>query len=470
MSSDNVDDTSPNPDAGELAPAAISIKDLCKNYISIKRPAARLWEIMSGQNINSGDAIVALEDVSFELKKGERLGIVGENGSGKSTLLKIISGVLSPSSGTAAVKGRVSALLELGAGFNAELSGRDNIIQFCRLHGLSAEESSNAISSIIEFSELGDTIEQPLRSYSSGQGLRLGFACAVHVKPDVLIIDEALSVGDAYFQIKCLNKIRSMLDEGVTFLYVTHEPNAVRALCNRGLWLENGRVRMIGNAKEVSEAYQADMFRRVSDAGLKRDFSEDQEPDAEIEDEASKTIVGGVSEERASAFIRRVSTLRTGSGELRIDDVEILDSFSTPTIHVPFESELNIRIHFSYLSRICDQVDIGVGIADSRGVEIIHHSLASIGRDAREIGIGKAGVIDLRSKNVLCPGQFSVNVGANTLVSHPTLTGQKLVGSVFDLCIGAAEFEVQQPRERSALNLWGIVRSEFKLEIQSARK
>src|SRR5262245_19848508 len=189
--------------------SAIEVQNVSKLYHTYSNPQHRLLEILSGGRKRYARETRALDSVSFTLEQGARLGIVGENGSGKTTLLKVLAGVLTPSSGSVQVHGRVSALLDLGAGFNPQLPGKENIRQFCMLHGMRREEIEEAIPNIIKFSELKDAIDHPVKTYSSGMAVRLGFSCAVYVKPDIFIVDEALSVGDAYFQNKCMHIIKS---------------------------------------------------------------------------------------------------------------------------------------------------------------------------------------------------------------------------------------------------------------------
>lgn len=247
----------------------IELTNVSKIYQTYSSPQQRMLELLSGGRKRYAREVRALDGVSLSLERGSRLGIVGENGSGKSTLLKVLSGVLMPSSGTVRVEGRISALLELGAGFNPELPGRENIRQFCVLHGMSRAEIDEAVPDIIQFSELRDAIDHPVKTYSSGMAVRLGFACAVYVEPEILIVDEALSVGDAYFQNKCLHKIKSLLDRGTTFIYVTHAADSIRSLCQQGIWMDKGRVRLSGPSTTVGAEYQKEIFRRMAQSGLK---------------------------------------------------------------------------------------------------------------------------------------------------------------------------------------------------------
>jgi lipopolysaccharide transport system ATP-binding protein len=201
----------------------------------------------------------ALQDISFTIRQGETVGIIGRNGSGKSTLLQLICGILAPSSGKVQVKGRVSALLELGSGFNPEFTGKENVLLYGAILGLTTEEIAQQYDDIVRFADIGDFIDQPLKVYSSGMVMRLAFSTAIHVKPDILVVDEALSVGDTAFQQKCLNRIREMQRLGVSILLVTHSNNALIEYCDRGIFLKNGRMIMDGACRDVVKAYADDL-------------------------------------------------------------------------------------------------------------------------------------------------------------------------------------------------------------------
>jgi len=199
--------------------------------------------------------VAALKDVSFVVDRGEAFGIIGRNGSGKSTLLKIISGILKPTSGTVRVNGRVAALIELGAGFHPEITGRENIVINGIMLGLTRSEIDKRFDAIVEFSGIRDFIDQPVKTYSSGMYVRLGFAVAVHVDPEILLIDEVLAVGDEEFSQKCIAKIQEMKYRGVTLLFVTHQLDQVRNLCDRALWLDHGMTEAIGDPVRVVDHY-----------------------------------------------------------------------------------------------------------------------------------------------------------------------------------------------------------------------
>ncbi|WP_315122739.1 ABC transporter ATP-binding protein [Comamonas antarctica] len=203
----------------------------------------------------------ALRDVSFEVKKGETVGIIGRNGSGKSTLLQIICGTVAPTQGTVSTHGRVAALLELGAGFNTEFTGRENVLLTAAILGFPQESMQARMNEVLAFSELGDFIDQPVKTYSSGMHARLAFSIAIHVDPEILIVDEALSVGDARFVAKCMRRIKEIQERGATILFVSHDVGSVRTLCQRAIWLDSGKLVEDGDVFPISGRYMEMMFR-----------------------------------------------------------------------------------------------------------------------------------------------------------------------------------------------------------------
>jgi lipopolysaccharide transport system ATP-binding protein len=233
----------------------IQVTGASKRFDIYETPLDRLKHIVFPKRTGYSREFWALRDVSLSVTRGETVGIIGRNGSGKSTLLQIICGTLRPTQGDIAINGRVAALLELGAGFNLEFSGRENVYLNAAMLGMTAEQIERKFASIEQFAEIGDFIDQPVKTYSSGMYVRLAFAVAIHVEPAVLIIDEALAVGDARFQAKCFNKIKELKESGVTILFVSHDVGSVRTLCERAVWLDGGRVRMEGNAFAVTAQY-----------------------------------------------------------------------------------------------------------------------------------------------------------------------------------------------------------------------
>ena len=234
---------------------AIKVENLSKVYKLYHAPIDRLKEALHPFKKKYHKDFYALNDVSFEINKGECVGIIGKNGSGKSTLLKIITGVLTPSAGQVSVNGRISALLELGAGFHMEYTGMENIYFQGNLMGLESEEMDNKIEEILKFADIGDFIFQPVKNYSSGMFARLAFAVAINIEPDILIVDESLSVGDANFQLKCHKRMDELRASGVTILFVSHDTYSVKTLCTKAVFLKSGMQMAYGNTIDVVNDY-----------------------------------------------------------------------------------------------------------------------------------------------------------------------------------------------------------------------
>lgn len=247
---------------------AVAVKDIGKFYRVFRSPPDRLKQVIWRGRRKFYEEFWALHPLSFTVKKGECVGFIGKNGSGKSTLLQIIAGILDPSHGTFDVSGRLSALLELGAGFDPEFTGRENVMLSGALLGIDAAEMRLKLPEILSFSELGDFIDKPVKTYSSGMFVRLAFAVAVHVEPEVLLVDEALAVGDAAFQHKCLKRISEMRQRGMSILFVSHDTGAVRTLCNRALWLDGGSLIAEGPAVDVCDQYDSFMRQKADIAGV----------------------------------------------------------------------------------------------------------------------------------------------------------------------------------------------------------
>lgn len=238
---------------------AIRVDNLGKCYQIYDKPKDRLKQSLWRGRKQFYREFWALRDVSFEVKKGETVGIIGRNGSGKSTLLQLICGTLTPTTGEIQVNGRIAALLELGSGFNPEFTGRENVYMNAAILGLSCQEIDDRFDDIVAFADIGDFVEQPVKSYSSGMYLRLAFAIVAHLDADILVIDEALAVGDAFFTQKCMRFLRKFRERGA-ILFVSHDSASVINLCHRAIWLDKGRVQLAGPAKEVSESYLEAFF------------------------------------------------------------------------------------------------------------------------------------------------------------------------------------------------------------------
>ncbi|MBS4076851.1 ABC transporter ATP-binding protein [Pseudomonas rustica] len=240
----------------------ISVENLSKCYEVYNKPHQRLLQMLFRGKRKYFNEFWALKNASFKVRAGETVGIIGSNGSGKSTLLQMLCGTLNPSGGEIHVRGRIAALLELGAGFNPEFTGKENVYLNAAILGLTLAEIEAAYADIEAFAEIGEFIDQPVKTYSSGMYVRLAFSVAVHTKPSILVVDEALSVGDARFQAKCLDRIKQMKESGVSILFVSHDVAAVRTLCDRALWLDKGTVRAIGEVFPVTAQYTEHLFDR----------------------------------------------------------------------------------------------------------------------------------------------------------------------------------------------------------------
>lgn len=238
---------------------AVEFSGVSKSYSIYSSPGDRLKELATFNQRQFHTDFWALRDVSFEVKRGETFCVIGENGCGKSTLLQICAGILQPTSGTATVEGRVAALLELGSGFNPEFSGRDNVYLNGAILGLSAREMDRRFPEIESFAEIGGFIHQPVKTYSSGMSVRLAFAVAIHLDPEILLVDEALSVGDVYFRQRCMRKVHELRSRGITILFVSHSTGDVKAIGDRALWLDHGRPVALGKTDVVVSKYLAAM-------------------------------------------------------------------------------------------------------------------------------------------------------------------------------------------------------------------
>ena len=234
----------------------IKVRDLVKKYNIYDEPLDRLKEIFSIKKKCYHKEFLALNGLTFDVEKGDAIGILGKNGSGKSTLLKMITGVLTPTSGTLEIKGKIAAILELGTGFNMEYTGVENIYLNGTMMGYTKEEMDEKVQGIIDFADIGDFINQPVKVYSSGMFARLAFAVASNVDPEILIVDEALAVGDTRFQMQCISKMKKLKEKGTTILFVSHATEQVKRFCNKAIWLKDGKIEAEGESSEIVDLYE----------------------------------------------------------------------------------------------------------------------------------------------------------------------------------------------------------------------
>lgn len=315
--------------------SVIRVHDLGKAFAIYSSPRQRLLQAFSRRRLYK--EFWALKHVSFATNRGETVGVIGRNGSGKSTLLQLICGTLTNTSGTVVTSGKIAALLELGTGFNPEFTGRENVHLACAIHGLNREVVNARMQSILDFAEIGEYVDRPVKTYSSGMFVRLAFSVIAHVDAEILIIDEALSVGDAYFNQKCMRFLRNFVDKKGTIFFVSHDSGAISALCDRVLWLENGRLAMDGRPKEVLEMYLASLY--------------SQPPDSEHKP-------GQV--EFQSSF---------GDGGARIQSVELQDPSGNFAACISGGERIKINIRCEVLKQV-DQLLVGFLIKNKRGQNI----------------------------------------------------------------------------------------------------
>jgi ABC-type polysaccharide/polyol phosphate transport system ATPase subunit len=294
--------------------ASIEVRDLRKVFRLYSGPGARLLEALHPLRKTFHQSHAALDGLTFTIERGETVAFIGKNGAGKSTLLKLITGIQTPTEGTVAVHGRISALLELGTGFNPELSGIENVFFTGAIMGIPKAEMEKRLPDILAFADIGEYVNQPVKQFSSGMFVRLAFAVAVHVDPEILIIDEALSVGDMRFQQKCYRRIREFKEKGITILFVSHDMGAVNNFCDRCLWLKDGRVERDGVPAEVVRAYSAYMnYDAPTIEGAKGDAPKALEAPARTTDDSEWHDVSGcASFGDKGAEVTRVAFSRKG--------------------------------------------------------------------------------------------------------------------------------------------------------------
>lgn len=314
---------------------AIKVENISKCYQIYDRPRDRLLQMLAGRRRQYFREFWALKNVSFEIEKGETVGIIGRNGSGKSTLLQIICGTLNPTSGNIRTHGRIAALLELGSGFNPEFTGRENVYLNAAVLGLSKKEVDARFDVIAAFADIGEFIEQPVKAYSSGMMVRLAFAVIAHVDADILVVDEALAVGDAFFTQKCMRYLRKFQENGGTLLFVSHDTGAVTNLCSRAVLLSRGKVEAIGGPKEVSEYYLSTLYKssqEVNGISIERHRQNFIKENRHVEycDMRKSLINGSTLRNDIEIFQFNPNDSAFGTGDATIQVVRLLDSDGKP--------------------------------------------------------------------------------------------------------------------------------------------
>ncbi|MFN6484071.1 MULTISPECIES: ABC transporter ATP-binding protein [unclassified Nostoc] len=379
---------------------AISLKNISKCYKRYARPVDRLKEILLPAKSHAQE-FWALRDINLEIIKGEKLGIIGQNGSGKSTLLQIIARTLTPTTGNVWIHGRVSALLELGSGFNPEFTGRQNVFFNGQILGLSREEIEAKYNEIVEFADIGDFIEQPVKTYSSGMFVRLAFAVAVSVDPDILIVDEALAVGDIYFQQKCFERIRNLTRMGTTLLFVSHDSAVVHKICNRALFMEAGNLVLDAKPRQVIDLYEAKLLQ-------KKDIQSEL---VEIQMLPESNYI--TSEENQEFLDRTLDSAHEvviNAPEVSIEFVRFLDETDQEIKVVISEQLLQISVGVLFFQYFEDP-HIGFKIRERTGEVIFETNTLCMGKKVGRVESGTLLEICFQFKVPLMEGEYTITFG-----------------------------------------------------------
>lgn len=372
--------------------AAVTITNLSKRFRVYDAPLDRLKEWLTPRGMSFHWAYWALRDINLSVPRGAALGIVGANGAGKSTLLKILCGTLSPTTGSVTINGRITGMLELGSGFHPEFTGRQNIYLNARLMGLSEAEIHQRLPRILEFAELGDFIDHPLRIYSTGMALRLGFSVAANVEPDILIIDEALAVGDAYFQHKCMQYLRRFREGGGTLLFVSHDPGAVKLLCDEAILLHEGTIVQRGAPDDVLDYYNALIARRASDEAAFR-----------------------IERQQTAA---QPAAQRSGTFEALLTRIELLVN-GTPSRTIISGSDISIEVEATALSPIADPT-VGIAIRDRLGYEIFGVNTVTLKQPLPPLQAGERVSVQFQLPCNIGPGDYTVTAAIHAGLDHLT--------------------------------------------------
>ena len=407
-----------------MATPAVDIEAVSKAYRIYAHPRHRLLEALwRGRRAYHRD-FWALRDVTLQIRAGSTVGIIGVNGSGKSTLLQVIAGIVQPTHGRVTVQGRVASLLELGAGFNPEFTGRENVIMQGTIMGFTSEEIRERISAIEAFAEIGDFIDQPVKTYSSGMFVRLAFAAAIHVDPDVLLVDEALAVGDAIFQHRCIRRIKELQDQGKTIVFVSHDIGTVKTLCSEVLFMHAGEVRAMGEPSDVTNLYHAHI------AGLETgpvEVTESVPP-------SPAAATAGVFH-ADPGFDRRAGFFRHGTGAARIRDVELLNAGFRPLAAADFNQEVVLRVHVEFYQDVPTSI-LGYYVRDKTGTNLIGTNTYEENVSIPPRTPGQTIVVDFRHRLPLMAGSYSITTA---------LAYNRSSATYFDWIDNALVFDVLPP-------------------------
>ncbi|HLY20463.1 MAG TPA: ABC transporter ATP-binding protein [Bryobacteraceae bacterium] len=388
---------------------AVEFQAVSKSYSIYDSPGDRLKELLVFNRLKRHKDFWALNDVSFEIQRGETFCIIGENGSGKSTLLQMVAGILHPSRGTVSVNGRVSALLELGAGFNPEFTGRDNVYLNGSILGLSTRQIDERYKAIEDFAEIGEFINQPVKTYSSGMAVRLAFAVAINVDPEILLVDEALAVGDIYFRQRCMRKVHELRARGITILFVSHAISDVKAIGDRAMWLEHGQVREIGETDQVAAKYLAAMVEKDSAYLMLKGTAE---------------RVGEAAGVRAPEVIERIPNIdhRYGDGRAEVLGIAVLDAQGDPVHLLQPSQRITVRISVRARERVSQPI-VGFMMRNHLGIDFSGTNTARESYDLPAMVPGDIYTVDFHLE---MPELYPASFSFSPAIADGTLLGYQM--------------------------------------------
>ena len=408
---------------------AVNFQSVSKSYAIYDAPGDRLKELLSPLRRKHHQDFLALHDVSFEVKRGETFCIVGENGSGKSTLLQIVAGILQPSAGAVEVAGRVSALLELGAGFNPEFTGRDNVYLNGSILGLSTRQIDERYKDIEAFAEIGEFINQPVKTYSSGMVVRLAFAVAINVDPEILLVDEALAVGDIYFRQRCMRKVHELRSRGITILFVSHAVSDVKAIGDRVLWLDRGRVVDLDEPDRVIARYLAAMVEKDSAYLLHKSAAHEPHP--------------RTGRMQAPEVIETIPNIdhRYGDGRAKVIGIGVFDERGRPLHLLTPASRILVRISVRALAEVPMPI-AGFMLRNQLGMDF---SGTNTARERYELPPMQAGDVCTVDFYIDLPELYPASFSFSPAIADGTLMGYTMcdwIDNALTLQMSRAEAEI----------------------------
>jgi homopolymeric O-antigen transport system ATP-binding protein len=382
----------------------IEAKNISKCYQIFSIPHHRLLQILFRGKRKFYKEFWALQEISFSIKRGECVGILGRNGAGKSTLLQIIAGTLAQSGGEVVTNGRISALLELGSGFNPEFTGRDNIYLNGSILGMSKVQIDEKFDDIAEFADIGEHLEQSVKTYSSGMRMRLAFAVQAQLEPDIFVVDEALSVGDAAFQMKCVHRLNQLIEQGTTVLFVSHSIQSIRTFCNRCIWIDNGKIRMEDDTKVVTSHYNEMLFGLAGAAGLKKDQKSEN-----LKNPTQLATPDGFDVVPLDTHPRADKLRRWGSGEIKINSFIMHGEKDGVKKNFQYGEKITVNIEAELLTNFLDsEIAVALAVRNTKGIDVLSIGSDRLGEYSTITNAGECIRASISFTNYIAPGDYDL--------------------------------------------------------------